>query len=106
MPPHNCEIIGPLFLQAEDGTLVPLSNVQTIQIEEHTECTYTNDLWSVEYYPFEFSATGRMTHRSARMFRKQIMADMHRISRHKRNRKRRKEKLRRLAIKADSILRG
>ena len=99
MPPHDCSgIIGPLFLQTEDGEFVPLASVQTAQLT-NGECTYSNDLWSAGYEPFEFSMTGRMTHRSVRKFRKQFLADIHRISRLKRNLKRRKEKVRRARLK-------
>lgn len=99
MPPHVGEgIIGPLFLQTEDGEFVPLASIQTAQLT-NGECTYSNDLWSAGYEPFEFSMTGRMTHRSARRFRKQFLADIHRISRFKRNMKRKKEKARRSRLK-------
>lgn len=99
MPPHDCEgIIGPLFLQTEDGELAPLESVQTVQLT-NGECTYSNDLWPAGYEPFEFSMTGRMTHRSARRFRKQFRADIRRISRFKRTMKRRKEKVRRKRLK-------
>ena len=102
MPPHiNDEIIGPLFLQTEDGEFVPLASIQTAQLT-NGECTYSNDLWSAGYEPFEFSMTGRMTHRSARRFRKQFLADIHRISRYKRNMKRMKEKARRARLKGEA----
>lgn len=101
MPPHDCEgIIGPFFLQTEDGEFVPLASIQTVQLT-NGECTYSNDLWPAGYEPFEFSMTGRMTHRSARRFRKQFRADIRRISRFKRNMKRRKEKARRARLKGD-----
>ena len=99
MPPHVGEgIIGPLFLRTEDGEFVPLASIQTTQLT-NGECTYSNDLWSAGYGPFEFSMTGRMTHRSARRFRKQFLADIHRISRYKRNMKRMKEKARQARLK-------
>lgn len=99
MPPHVGEgIIGPLFLQTEDGEFVPLASIQTAQLTD-SECTYSNDLWSAGYEPFEFPMTGRMTHRSARRFRKHFLADIHRISRFKRNMKRKKEKARRARLK-------
>ena len=99
MPPHDKEgTIGPLFLQTEDGEFVPLASIQTANLT-NGECTYSNDLWSSGYEPFEFSMTGRMTHRSARRFRKQFLADIHKISRYKRNMKRKKEKARRARLK-------
>ena len=99
MPPHDCSgIIGPLFLQTEDGEFVPLASVQTTQLT-NGECTYSNDLWSDGYEPFEFSMTGRMTHRSARKFKKQFRADIRRISRFKRHMKRMEEKARRERLK-------
>lgn len=102
MPPHDCEgIIGPLFLRTEDGEFVPLASVQTTQLT-NGECTYSNDLLSAGYEPFEFSMTGRMTHRLARKFRKQFLADIHRISRFKRHMKRMKEKARRARLKGDN----
>lgn len=101
MPPHDCEgSIGPLFLQTDDGGFVPLQSIQIAQLI-NDECTYSNDLWSAGYEPFEFTMTGRLTHRSARRFRKQFMADIHRISRCKRSMKRRKEKARRLMLKGE-----
>lgn len=101
MPIHDCEgIIGPLYMQTKDGEFVPLASIQTAQLTDG-ECTYSNDLFSEGFGSFEFSITGRMTHRSARKFRKQFMADIHRISRYKRSMKRRKEKARRARLKGE-----